>query len=185
MKEMITAADKKQFIQWFLEHYELKNPESEWLLQYLCSSEQLLARVHFTDQFRNSPKALLMSTTCVQMTAFKFYKNKRVTSDVEKAFLDVHNHPEEDVYVTLYFRDRANSARYKAVVEAQSETRYTASTLEVLHGLIAELWLDRIAQEYRESVLRKRIDDALLAKNEKEFYESASELCTLLQQREI
>ena len=52
-------------------------------------------------------------------------------------------------------------------------------------SLIAELWLDRIAREYRESVLRKRIDDALLAKDEQEFYKSAAELRTLLQQSEF
>lgn len=171
MKDMITAADKKQFIKWFLERYELKNPEAEWLLQYLSSSDQMLSKVHFTDHFRNLPKALLMSTTCVQMTAFKFYKNKRVTSDVEKAFLDVHNHPEEDLYVTLYFRDRTNCPEYSAVLEAYSDPPVRVSTAEVVQSLQAELWLDYVERQWLGDYYRKEIDRALDSRDEPRFRE--------------
>ncbi len=169
MKDLVTAADKKEFIQWFLEHYELKNPEAEWLLQYLSSSEQLLSKVHFTDHFRNMPKAFLMSSTCVQMAGFKFYKNKRVTSDVEKAFLDVHNHPDEDVYVTLFFRDRANCKEYQEVMEALPSPRDPVSAWDALVKLQAELWLDEAARIARIKWLTKEIDLALDLRDKDSF----------------
>lgn len=181
MKDVITTADKKQFIHWFLENYELKNPEAEWLLQYFCSSEQLLSRVHFTDQFRNTPKAFLMSTTCVQMSAFKFYKNKRVTSDVEKAFLDVHNHPEEDVYITLYFHNRTACSEYEAVLESNVVNPVPISPTEVLMGLQAEMWMDHIALRFHQERLRKAIDDALSAGDRTAFASLAREFNALHQ----
>lgn len=171
MKDMITAAHKKHFIKWFLEHYELKNPEAEWLLQYLSSNDELLDKVHFTDHFRNLPKALLMSTTCVQMTGFKFYKQKRVTSDVEKAFLDVHNHPEEDLYVTLYFRDRMNCPEYAFVLETVSDPQPRISTTEVIQSLQAELWLDFVSHQWLEGYLRREIDLALDGRDRNRFIE--------------
>lgn len=180
MRDMITAADKKMFIQWFLEHYELKNPEAEWLLQYLASSEQLLGRVHFTDHFRHLPKALLMSTTCVQMTAFKFYKNKRVTSDVEKAFLDVHSHPEEDLYLTLYFHDRSTCPEYAAVVEREMEEARRVTAAEVLCGLEAEMFLDHIAREFRLRALLDDIDEALARRDSEAFFRLSGEYRRLL-----
>lgn len=169
MKDLVKATDKKHFIEWFLNHYELKNPEAEWLLQYLAQNEQILARVHFTDHFRNLPKAMLLSTTCVQMTAFKYYKRKRVTSDVEKAFLDVHNHPEEDLYVTLYFSDRTSCPEYSAVLEGTSSQSSVVSTSEALILLQAELWLDAIDRERRQGNLRARIDQALDERDEPLF----------------
>ena len=175
MRDMITAADKKLFIHWFLEHYELKNPEAEWLLQYLASSEQLLARIHFTDHFRHLPKALLMSTTCVQMTAFKFYKNKRVTTDVEKAFLDVHSHPEEDVFVTLYFHDRASCPEYAAIVEREQGEASRLTPTELLTGLEAEMWMDHVARECRMKALREAIDRALDRRDPDAFRALAAE----------
>lgn len=175
MKDLVKATDKKHFIEWFLTHYELKNPEAEWLLQYLAQNEQILARVHFTDHFRNLPKAMLLSTTCVQMTAFKYYKNKRVTSDVEKAFLDVHNHPEEDLYVTLYFSDRTSCPEYSAVLEGTQSQSSVVTTSEALTALQAELWVDAIERELQEKDLRMQIDRALDARNKELFMQLSSQ----------
>ncbi len=184
MKDMITGADKKQFIKWFLEHYELKNPEAEWLLQYLYSSEQLLAKVHFTEHFRSSPKALLMSTTCVQMTAFKFYKNKRVTSDVEKAFLDVHSHPEEDIYVTLYFNGRNTCSRYLAVLEQVDERAQAVTGTEALMALQAELVLDHIEREWRRERYDREIDVALVNGDRDAFFRLTAEYARFMDARQ-
>ncbi|MHB1630464.1 MAG: YpiB family protein [Bacilli bacterium] len=184
MKDMITGADKKQFIKWFLEHYELKNPEAEWLLQYLYSSEQLLAKVHFTEHFRSSPKALLMSTTCVQMTAFKFYKNKRVTSDVEKAFLDVHSHPEEDIYVTLYFNGRNTCSRYLAILEQADDRAQTVTGTEALIALQAELVLDQIEREWRRERYDREIDAALVTGDRAAFLRLTAEYAKFVDARQ-
>ena len=186
MKDMITGADKKQFIKWFLEHYELKNPEAEWLLQYLYSSEQLLAKVHFTEHFRSSPKALLMSTTCVQMTAFKFYKNKRVTSDVEKAFLDVHSHPEEDVYVTLYFNGRNTCSHYLAILESVDGpvSTPTVTGTEALLALQAELILDQIEREWRRERFDREVDSALVNGDRAAFFRITSEYARIADARQ-
>lgn len=161
MKSVITVADKKQFIKWFLERYELRNPEAEWLLQYLASNDQLLAKVHFTEQFKNAHKSLLMSTTCVQMTGFKFYKNKRVTSDVEKAFLDVHSHPEEDVYVTLYYRQRSDCVHYLQVIESVQEPVRKTTPTDILMELQVDLLLDHIENIHHMKQLKIAIDQAL------------------------
>ena len=181
MKEMITVADKKRFIHWFLEHFNLKNPEAEWLLQYVASNENLLARTHFTDRFQRSPKALFMSTTCVNMTAFKFYKNRRVTSDVEKAFLDLHNHPNEDLYITLYFRDRAHSPEYASVIEGQETESPILSQKDVMLGLEAEMWLDKVQFEHHCAVLRKNIDEALDRGDRDAFLQLTSQYKALLE----
>lgn len=177
MKHLVTATDKKQFIQWFLDHYELKNPEAEWLMQYLAQNEQLLTRVHFTDHFRNLPKAMLLSTTCVQMTAFKYYKNKRVTSDVEKAFLDVHNHPEEDLYITLYFSDRTVCKEYTAVLESgTAEERPVLTPTDVVLQLQAEMWLDEFERDLCVKELRAALDTALDRRDRKRFLLLSSQL---------
>jgi len=180
MKHLVTATDKKQFLQWFLDHYELKNPEAEWLLQYMVQNDPLLARVHFTDHFRNLPKAMLLSTTCVQMTAFKYYKNKRVTADVEKAFLDIHNHPDEDLYITLYFSDRSTCAEYYAVLEGSGvEPTEKVTASDVMIRLQAELWLDSLERNIRERELREAIDRALDERNQVQFSILAKQWCEL------
>jgi uncharacterized protein YpiB (UPF0302 family) len=180
MSEVITIAEKKAFIKWFLEKYELQNREAEWLLQYMASSDQLLERVHFIDNFRNLPKTILLSTKCVQMTPFKFYKNKRVTSDVEKAFLDIHHNPNEDIYIGLFFKDRSVSPEYAAVLE-QNPMDDTRESIDALVSLQAELVLDYAIKSYRLQTLYKKIDEALDRGDQTEFRKLSAELNHILE----
>ncbi|GAX89749.1 ReoY family proteolytic degradation factor [Effusibacillus lacus] len=179
MGEVINGAEKKYFIKWFLENYELQNREAEWLLQYLASNDHILERVHFIDNFKNLPKTILMSTKCVQMTPFKFYKNRRVTSDVEKAFLDIHNNPQEDIYIGLFFKDRSVSPEYAAVLETnpQEEARET----DALVSLQAELILDTAIRNYQLAKLYEQIDLALDLGDKKRFHELANQLKDLIE----
>jgi uncharacterized protein YpiB (UPF0302 family) len=175
MRNTISATDKKHFIQWFLEHYELKHPEAQWLLQYLCGSEAMLGRVHFTDHFKNASKCMVISTTCVQMTAFRFYKNKRVTSDVERAFLDVHSHPDEDLYITLYFRDRTSSSEYRAIIEDGDASSQEPGESDLTTRLVVELIVDHIERLQRIASLQRAVDVALDRRDRASFERLAGE----------
>jgi uncharacterized protein YpiB (UPF0302 family) len=177
--EVIHVSEKKYFIKWFLENYELQNREAEWLLQYLASNDHVLEKVHFVDNFKNLPKTILMSTKCVQMTPFKFYKNRRVTSDVEKAFLDIHNHPNEEIYVGLFFKDRNLSPEYAAVLE-NNPVDLSRET-DALISLQAELILDYAVRDYRLAKLYEQIDLALDRRDEQRFAELTTNLKKIIE----
>ncbi|MDB5084670.1 MAG: hypothetical protein JWN30_1556 [Bacilli bacterium] len=175
MGEVINVTEKKTFIKWFLEHYSLQNREAEWLLQYLASNDAVLEKVHFIDNFRNLPKTILMSTKCVQMTPFKFYKNKRVTSDVEKAFLDIHNNSDEDIYIGLFFKDRNTSPEYASVLE-QNPLDDPREVTDALISLEAEMMLDYSIREYQREHVMKAIDQALDNRDQGRFRNLVDEL---------
>lgn len=160
MNECVTASEKKMFINWFLEHFELQKKEAAWLLSYLASDEQLLKRVHFIDNFRNLPKTILISTKCMQMTAFKFYKHQKVTREVEKAFYDIRSNPQEDVYIGLFFKGRASCPEYAAVLEGNPMDKQDV-VQDSLLSLLAEMVLEQSLRTYRRKTLYRQIDEAL------------------------
>ena len=57
----VSISDKKDFIQWFFNRYEVRKRESAWLLSYLSSDDELLKRVHFVENLRNLPKTIMIS----------------------------------------------------------------------------------------------------------------------------
>ena len=95
MNHIITTMEKKNFLQWFLNRYELQNRESAWLITYIMSDEKLLENVHFVDDSTSTKRTILMSTKCVKGISFRFTKGKLVTSDVERAFHDIRLNPDE------------------------------------------------------------------------------------------
>lgn len=114
------------------------------------------------------------------MTPFKFYKNKRVTSDVEKAFLDIHNNPNEDIYIGLFFKERTSSPEYAAVLE-RNPMDDTKETIDALVSLQAELILDHAFKQFHLNSLYKRIDQALAGGDQASFLQLTTELKTVLE----
>ncbi|AQS56721.1 ReoY family proteolytic degradation factor [Novibacillus thermophilus] len=180
MNECVTTSEKKSFIHWFLEHYELQAKESAWLLSFLASDERLLARVHFIDSFHNLPKVILMSTKCTQMAPFKFYKHKRVTREVEKAFYDIRANPHEDIYIGLFFKDRSTCPEYAAVLEGNPMDKQNV-VQDSLLSLMAEIVLEQSQRAYRKKTLYSQIDEALAKGDEETFFTLTEELKALLE----
>lgn len=168
MGECVTVSEKKEFIQWFLSGYELQKREAAWLLNYLCSEDQLLKRTHFVESLCRLPKRLLISTRCVGTTSFKFMKNQRVSTDVESVFYDLRSNKNEDLYIGLCFKDKATCPEYAAVLEENPMERQDL-VRDSLFSLMAEIILDESIRDFRKKDLYRRIDEALERGDEKQF----------------
>ena len=46
MAAPISVNEKKEFVRWFLNNYQLKRRECVWILNYLMSHDQLMEKVH-------------------------------------------------------------------------------------------------------------------------------------------
>ncbi|MDI3327328.1 MAG: YpiB family protein [Alicyclobacillaceae bacterium] len=173
MGEVIRVSDKKQFLHWFLVHYELQSREAGRLLRYISNQDRLLRRVHFTDDLDGLPKTLLISTKCVSMIPFRFYKNKRVTSDVAEAFRDIQGNPDEELFVGLFFRNRATCPEYAAVRE-----RWIMSSEETsfLLELQADWVLDEVHRRWLYRYWMDQVDRALQCGDRALFFRAAGEI---------
>ncbi|BCU81805.1 UPF0302 protein YpiB [Polycladomyces abyssicola] len=180
MSDCVTASEKKEFIEWFLTHYELQKREASWLLCYLSSEERLLQRVHFVDNLRGLPKTLLISTRCSQMPAFRFQKNRRVHTDVETAFYDIRSYPDEEIYIGLSFKGRATCPEYAAVLEGNPMEKPDL-VQEPMLSLMAEMILDKAVQEFQKKHLYRQIDQALAEGNKAAFLQLTEEWKNLLE----
>lgn len=117
MSTSISIQDKKAFIDWFLENYQLKKRESVWILNYLTNHDSILKNVHFIREARFCPRGMIISTRCSQEVAFRFYKEHVVTTDAEKSFHDIRLNRHEPIYIQLCFKNASQSAEYNAVLE--------------------------------------------------------------------
>ncbi|WP_164218937.1 ReoY family proteolytic degradation factor [Virgibacillus sp. YIM 98842] len=117
MQSSVTVKDKKSFIKWFLNHYQLKKRESVWILNYLVNHQEILANVHFVREAKFCPRGIIMTSHCSTETPFRFYKNQLVTTDAEKSFHDIRLNQHEPLYLQLNFNKSYQSPFYVAVLE--------------------------------------------------------------------
>lgn len=174
MGEAVTISEKKEFIRWFLSKFQLKKKEGTWLFNYMLSDDRLLENVHFTDDLRNRSKTVIISTVCSQATPFQFQKQSKVYYDVERAFHDIRLNPNEEVYISLHYKDRLTCPKYLTVMEGKPMEGQRI-TQESLMGLLAEIIMDKAIRHMRQEKLYTEIDQALADGNKAQFMKLTAE----------
>jgi uncharacterized protein YpiB (UPF0302 family) len=179
MTTPVSVNEKKEFIRWFLNHYQLKRRECVWILNYLMSHDQLMEKVHFVENAKYCPRGLVMSTHCVDDVPFRFYKESIMTTDAEKSFHDIRLNREDDIYIQLNFHQSNHSHQYAAVLE---ENPYMPNILQISDQdrELAERFLQQVSLNFQKEYLMKKIDEALDLHDEELFYLLSQQLRNLL-----
>lgn len=160
MKTPVSVNEKKDFVRWFLNHYQLKRRECVWILNYLMSHDGLMEKVHFVEQAQYCPRGIVMSTHCVDEVPFRFYKENVMTTDAEKSFHDIRLNREEEIFIQLNFHASNKVHQYAAVLE---ENPYMPKSLHISEKdrLIAEKFLSTSIKNFQREKLLRLIDEAL------------------------
>ncbi|TMW73584.1 ReoY family proteolytic degradation factor [Alteribacter natronophilus] len=174
MNNTVPVMEKRDFLKWFLDQYQLKRRECAWLLNFLMSDDILMERVHFVEQADYCPKALMISTSDVECVPFAFHKNQHVTMDAEKSFHDIRLNRNEDIFIQLNFKDKHLTPQYVAVLEENPYLPVNEEETNV-HQLMAEMILERSIRTERMKRIEKEIDAALAAGDKSDFYRLSDE----------
>jgi uncharacterized protein YpiB (UPF0302 family) len=160
MTTPVSVNEKKEFIRWFLNRYQLKRRECVWILNYLMSHDQLMKKVHFVEESQYCPRGLVMSTHCVEDVPFRFYKENIMTTDAEKSFHDIRLNKDEDIYIQLNFSKANASYQFAAVLE---ENPFMPKYLLINEKdrIVAEQFLKESLHSFQKNRLLEAIDRAL------------------------
>lgn len=178
MATPVSVNEKKDFIRWFLNRYQLKRRECVWILNYLMSHDQLMKKVHFVEESQYCPRGLVMSTHCVEEVPFRFYKENIMTTDAEKSFHDIRLNKDEDIYIQLNFSKANASYQFAAVLE---ENPFMPKYLLINEKdkAVAEQFLTESLHSFHKDRLLEAIDRALDEGDKDAFLELTSKLQTL------
>ncbi|WP_144521247.1 ReoY family proteolytic degradation factor [Bacillus pumilus] len=178
MQTPVSVNEKKEFIRWFLNHYQLKRRECVWILNYLMSHDSLMEKVHFVEQAEFCPRGIIMSTHCVDEVPFRFYKENIMTTDAEKSFHDIRLNKQQDLFIQLNFRSAYRSPEYAAVLETNPHIPKDLYENEKDKDL-AEKVLEHSIATFQKERLMKEIDEALDRLDQETFNKLARELSLL------
>lgn len=175
MTTPVSVNEKKDFIRWFLNHYQLKRRECVWILNYLMSHDQLMEKVHFVDQAQYCPRGLVMSTHCVDEVPFRFYKENVMTTDAEKSFHDIRLNRDEEIYIQLNFHASNQAHQYVIVLE---DNPFMPNSLQINEKdrILAERFLTTSLSKFQRDKLLTLIDDALDRQDQEAFQELTRQL---------
>lgn len=175
MQTPISVNDKKSFIEWFLNNYQLKKRESVWILNYLINHSTILENVHFVRNAKFCPRSIIITSHCSNEVPFRFYKNHLVTTDAEKSFHDIRLNQDEDLYIQLNFKNAKQNALYVSVLEDNPYIPDEYFITKKDQDLAKQL-LDKLLFDYKKKQLQREIDLSLDKGDKEGFYKLVEQL---------
>lgn len=158
MEQMITIHDKRDFLKWFLDRYQVKRRECVWLLNYVMSDDHLLGLFHFVESVKDCKRSMSISLINSSDKPFVYYKHPVTTEDPEKAFHDIRLNRTEPIFVKINFNDSAVPAHYINVLE---EHPHTYVDIHDRFGNHVEKVIQHVESKYMLESLYEDIDKAL------------------------
>lgn len=176
--------EKKNFLSWFIQNYQLKRRESLWILNYLLNHEVLLKNIHFVENIEFTNRGMGLAATGSPQDAFVYYKEGKRYDDPEQAFHDLRLNWKEDFYLELYFQQAYQSLRAFGVLE---DNPFLEEGQQFDNQLVERVdrSLEKFAVQERKRQLMRLIDAALTDKDEEKFHAYSEELREIEQKNTI
>ncbi|MCP3025866.1 ReoY family proteolytic degradation factor [Halobacillus sp. A5] len=175
METPISVNEKKEFVRWFLNHYQLKKRESVWILNYLMNHESLLSSVCFVEDVKLCPRGMEITAQGVKDPPFRFYKGQVMTNDAEKSFHDLRMNQEEPIYIQMNFENAHQCSMYALVLEENpylpKDHYVNENDREEVEQLLSISLL-----VFKKTQLESQIDQSLQSGDQTLFKELAGEL---------
>ncbi|WP_163654159.1 ReoY family proteolytic degradation factor [Listeria sp. PSOL-1] len=167
MKASISIDEKKDFIRWLLNHYQMKMREAMWVLNYVSGHDQIIQYVHFVDDLSGVSRGLILAAEGSSGEPFRFFKGNLATSDPEKAFHDIRLNWNEDLYIQLDFENAMNSPEYALV---RTDNPHLGLQLNDEEKELAKKFLDQTSLFFSKKNVLEKIDQALDEKDRDAFF---------------
>lgn len=183
MDSKVTNTDKKHFLKWFTQNYELKRRESLWILDYLYSHDIMLEKTHFVQNVDQTSRGIYMTVKGNQKPAFRFYKNGHEFKDAMQAFHEIRLNWSASLYVEIDFEDAWEQPNYLAVIEDNPYFPWNENIPSEITDKMDDV-LDYETLIIARDQLLNEIDKVLVNGEEASFKELSSELLAIEQKIE-
>lgn len=180
MHSNVSNTDKKHFLKWFTQNYELKRRESLWILDYLYSHDIILEKTHFVQNVDQTPRGIYMTVKGNQKPSFRFYKNGHVFKDAMQAFHEIRLNWSSSLYIEIDFEDAWEHPVYLAILEDNPYYPWNENIPSEITDTI-DTALDYETLMIARGQLLSEIDRVLKEGHEHSFNELSNELIAIEQ----
>ncbi|WP_017725876.1 YpiB family protein [Halalkalibacterium ligniniphilum] len=176
MRKWISVAEKRQFLQWFLNSQQLKRKEARQVLEHMIKRHHILENVSFTEEIKLSETTMVISSMNSDEPGFVFYSQQRKTDDVARALGELMANPSKKVNLILHFYGKSLNHQYLQLLDAPAKERVMRYKQFQHYAKETDQLIESIILETEKEALRQQIDEALDQKDEARFKRLVAEL---------
>lgn len=181
MDKWVSANEKRSFLNWFLEHQQLKRKDARKVLEFLINHFHILENVRFTEKIMPDRKTIVISSMSSDEPGFVYYFQHRKSEEVPTAIGDLMMNPTEKVNLIFHFRGKMQNYRYLQLIEHPAlENLNHYAQMQKDENEVNDL-IEKVSLDYEIAMVKRQIDEALDQKDEILFKNLTARLKELLQ----
>lgn len=174
MQEAYSVYQKKRFIRWFLDTYELKNPRAAKILNFIANDDELLQKVYFVEDVRRLPNALIVSSADASTVSFLCRISDVYYEDIDELIDVLRAEPPEELFVRLSFNREFLCFMCETVLDLKPEVGNKMFYYQVIRTLEDEINRRIYEKGKSKELLMTQIDKALSA-GDRDLFQQLSE----------
>lgn len=171
MSSKIRIGEKKRFLKWFTENYEMKSPDIPWMLKWIMSSDRILENLEFVDDVSMESGGLIVNTKEMEGNATVFFCSNFSSKDPDRIFREIRSSKNIKLRLQLNFPDKYECETYFLVA---SEEDFLAKK-DMIDGEI-DILLKDIVVNSSIITLKKELDKSLDNRDEETFIKLSKKL---------
>ncbi len=161
MQEAYLVYQKKRYIRWFLDTYELKNPRTAKILNFIANNDELLQKIYFVEDVRRLPNALIISSTDASTVSFLCRIDDCYYEDIDEVIQILNTEPPEELFIRLSFNREFLCFICETVLDFKPDVGNKIFYHQVVRSLEDEMNGKIIKKQERKADLMSQIDNAL------------------------
>lgn len=175
MQEAYLVYQKKRYIRWFLDTYELKNSRTAKILDFIANHDELLQKIYFVEDVRRLPNALIISSTDASTVSFLCRINDCYYEDVDEVIHILDTEPPDELFVRLSFNREFLCFICETVLDFKPDVGNKIFYHQVVRSLEEEMNRKIIKKQERKADLMSLIDNALENGDKENFIKLAEQ----------
>lgn len=161
MKKWVSKVEKREFLNWFITQYRLKNHEARRLIEVIMNNPHILENLSFTEKINEDMKTIVISSIYSDEPGFVFYNNYHKVNDVSSAIASISYNPSEKLCIVLHFHGKMLNHRYLQLIETPESENIKLNKIHQEQVTEVDAVMEKVSLDRRINDLKGEIDLAL------------------------
>ncbi|MFV0560875.1 MAG: YpiB family protein [Enterococcus sp.] len=171
----VDVKEKKNFLNWVVNHISFSRREVFWILNYLANHEAILNNVHFVEAADQTKRGIQIKDLSVGGDPIKMFIQGKEFTDSDQVFHEIRMNWKEPLYLEFLFNEVWQNATYLSILEENPNVHWS----ELVSEEVTEA-IDKYFEQEQESAqlhfLYQQIDQALEKGDKEAFLELSDEV---------
>ncbi|QST02374.1 YpiB family protein (plasmid) [Pontibacillus sp. ALD_SL1] len=175
----VPKENKKRFIQWLFARYNIQSQEASWVLNRLLRHEDMLERVRFVNDIRETPFGISITIDPGTNSDSILFVKRNMICPTDQGMETIRSSMNLIIYMHVNVNSLLRHSIFLSVIEDNPHFPKKTSYNSLKYEKEVDEFLEKVLAQRKINTIRQRIDASLDKGDKEAFFKLTKELKSL------